>query len=274
MLSLQRYPRHFSPHPSIYRSLFGNCQIEKHYPVALTLTASASEKNIFFLQFARIALMAGGNASDLVNACYAYLEINGDSEKFLETCRKYLQIEIRIQEEVPVAKRTTMTRRNEFERRLDAYYNPSSIDLHIINMVKTELANKGYVYENVRKYHLLSDGRRENTDMSQMIEAVNAIDNKTIRAQCRANMENLAIVIWQWHYPKMTPEMRHKIMENFDELQNELKIKYGDPNAGCPNATIRLLYHFQRVDFPFSPKMFKIPSGSDTWNKNLAKLKI
>ena len=40
------------------------------------------------------------------------------------------------------------------------------------------------------------------------------------------------------------------------------------------NVTIRMLWHFDRVKFPYKSEMFRLPESADSWAKNLSRLGI
>jgi hypothetical protein len=116
------------------------------------------------------------------------------------------------------------------------------------------------------------DGRRAGTFAWMLMAAIKDLPDPGMRSDCNARFEKLAAQVWGWRYPALTEGVRERVLQDFRAKQAALVAKLGDPQAGCPNVTIRMLYHFDAAGLPFSLDMFKLPEGDDSWKKNIERL--
>jgi len=273
-----RYPRSYSYYPILYDALFNGCPDNNIVPVSISLNVQKLNSVLVFVHLIRIALIAKKGEKEyrtrIQRACWNYLNVDGNTSTILNLCKEVLNINIKIIDEVIPVKKYNLSRRHDFERRLDLYRNPVNIMSHISKLVESNLLELHYPGKNGSNFKLLPCGMRENTSLTQLFEAVDIIEDKVIKSFCRTNIESLAIELWNWKYPVISDQVHKQLLDDFDEVQNSLKRKNNCQDPGCPNSTIRMLFHFDRIKFPFSIEMFKVPAGSDTWIKNLEKLEI
>jgi hypothetical protein len=257
-------------------SVFSKTRPYEDLPTSIDLKVTPDSRALFFIYIARVSALAtkfdDGALNLLKNTSYKYLIIDGNSKSLLDVCGRMIKITINLCDEVNVLKRSGVDRKAEFERRVEAYCSKVRHPQYIIDAVDVELLKLGYVGKCAFSGTLLPDGRREGTNAEQLSAAIKNLNDPALRSVCTARFEMLAHQIWGWKYPHMTDAIKNSIYEDFNAKQNELSSVSGDGPAGCPNATIRMLWHFQRVNFPYSLEMFKVPVGNDTWAKNLVKL--
>jgi hypothetical protein len=206
-----------------------------------------------------------------------YLVGDGDSMPLCELCREKMKIYLTLGggPEPHAARRAGPDRAQEFERRLDAYETTETHRPNVIDEVEKCLLDLGYPGRAPpgASERLDPNGRLPGTTADMLIKAIAKLKDPGMRSDCAARFEMLATQIWAWRYPVLTAAWRDRILLDFRENQASLVSEMSDPQAGCPNVVIRMLWHFDRTGFPFSVGSFRVPTGDDAWRKNIARLR-
>jgi hypothetical protein len=210
-------------------------------------------------------------ASELKSLVCDYLLVSGDPSKILEIAKASLSVNIHIRNKEIASKRGGADRKYDFEKRLDLYATDDKFTPGIIDALDAALERAGYPGKRGMNFPQMPDGRRANTSIAMLIDAIRTLKDPVTVKDCMSKIEMIATQIWGWKYAVLTPEWRAKIMEDFTKKQTQLVMATGNVSAGCPNLTIRMLIHFEAVGFPYTKEMFKLPMN-DTWMKNISKL--
>jgi hypothetical protein len=286
---MYRYPRVDPPHPEIFGdwrgSDFGALIPTVVYtgdrPASMEIVAGRDAGGMVFCYIGWVSLVASGYDEGfrrrLAAALHDYLLRDGDTRKIFALCGQVMGIHLKISESTGehVAKRSGTDRMQEFERRLDAYETVESHRVAVIEEVEASLARLGHpIGADIANAPMEPDGRRAGTYAWMLAEAIKGLPDSVMRSDCNARFEKLAVQVWGWRYPALTDGIRDRVLQDFRARQAALVAKLGDPQAGCPNVTIRMLYHFDAAGLPYSLSMFKLPEGDDSWKKNIERLQV
>lgn len=264
-----RYPRSGPPHPDFFTALFPSMKYDGHAPASMEIVAAHEAEEPTFIYIMHIALLARRFDKDYLararSSVYRYLLEDGRSAKVLETCRESIDVCLRLGEtQIPTpVKRAGIDRVQEFERRLDAYRTSEAHSILTISAVNESLRRLGGAGAGAGA-----------PSVSLLVSAILKLPDAGMRSECNARFEKLASQIWGWEYPILTDQWHERLMVDFRRTQVELVSKFGDQHAGCSNVTIRMLWHFDRVKFPYKSEMFRLPESADSWAKNLSRLGI
>lgn len=271
---MERYPRSGPPRPALFGGLFPPTEPRGRPPAALDVTAPPGYGETQFVYIAQLCLLAPeprpGYQAALRQAAERYLLRTGCSDELVGLCREALELRISSAETAPPApsRRAGADRASEFERRLDAYESTEPFPIRVLEAIWGNLRGAGRPAAEARALPLEPDGRRPGTDAPALSAAIAALPDQGARSECVARFESLAQQVWGWEYPRLPEGARARILEDFRALAEAR----GAPEAGAPNVTIRLLWHFERAGVPYSLRMFRLPEGNDSWQKNLARL--
>lgn len=268
------YPT-FSSTPNIIDAIFfpealSSCQ---DVPNSISITISHDNRTLIFVTMAQIASIASNHnknyVSGIKNVTQEYLK-TGDGKRLFDEIRTRLTVNVTVKrlEHLSRMKRSPSDRIKEFETRIDAYRTLYKHSTSMLESIDAMLVKLGYPGFSGSKSKLLPSGRREGTYAYQLTAAIKLLPDTSVRSLCFGNFEAVAFQIWNWKYPELTEEYRKRIIASFHALQKKLCEKFPNENVGCPNTTIRMLWHFKEVGFPYDFDMFKVPEGCESWTKN------
>ena len=270
---ITKLPRSCPFFPQLQSALFSGVQLPNP-PSEIELNIDDSCAEHFSLYVSQLAALASGFdrafCEELRHQSSEYLLETGESTILLDQARRILKIKV-IQSETRImtgGKRAGVDKKKSFEKRIESYCSIERFDVETLEEIKLCLQSLQFPSTPEEAGRLLPSGRREHSSARQLSEAIKIMKSPSRRSECNARFENLAAQIWGWVYPKLTSATRSEIINDFMTKQAEMSRSKRNASL-CPNATIRMLWHFGQLGIEVDVDMYRVPLGADSWKRNM-----